>query len=209
MRGNDIGYLVTLVLAPLVSILFSVAYFIAARSSRKQRSSVAMQLAQLVIFCILTIGSGMFAWAAHWLLWDPIECPGFILETTDSVTSVNRTGDTAVIRRSACEIGLFAGEDAFYYFVFVHPARELNDTGNLVLRFDTDEKGWSSPEKGWSSPPRAEWIGARRLSISFAGTVYVVSQQRSHAGNIAITYHIPRAKYPAVLTLWQRLTAPH
>jgi hypothetical protein len=201
-ESNDLLFLLTLAALPLLSIACYLIYVVLQCSNGKPRHPGIAALWHLVIAGLLLVGSFHVASAAHWLLWDPIECPGAPLETDNVRTIPNHSGDIATVRRSACEIGLIAGTDAQYYFVFVHRLGQRNSANNLVLRYDTDEKGWNQP-------PLVEWVDEKTLRITTRSKIHVVSQQRSSVDGTQILYRLPQAwQYETNITAWERLWEP-
>jgi hypothetical protein len=197
-ESDDVRFLGTLGAIPLATIVCYVIYAILQHAQRKPTQPAAAVAGHIIIGVIFVVGSAFFAYEGHWVLWDPIECPGAPLETDSVRTIPNRSGDTATVRRSACEVGLLAGSDAEYYFVFVHRSGQQVSAKNLALRYDTDDAGWNQP-------PHVEWIDENTLRITGRSTIFVVSQQRSRIGNTQILYRLPRPEYGTNITPWQRL----
>lgn len=200
-ENNVLLHLATFLAVPMVTIVACILYAVIERPKQSSRHIVATLIKYAIVVPILIIASEYFTYAAHWLLWDPIDCPGDSGLVTDTVlTSGNGKGDVTVVRRSVCEVGFFAGSDAYYYFVFVHPLGQPNATGNLVLRFDTDERGYNRA-------PRVQWFDEKTVRVVAEGSVvFVVSQRRPQVGNIRIFYQMPRSEYPDNITAWQRLS---
>lgn len=201
-ENNDLVFLGTLAALPLLSVACYLIYVVLQSTHQNQRHPIIALLWHIVIIGLLLVGSFHAADAAHWLLWDPIECPGAPLESENVRTIPNRNGDIATVRRSACEVGLFAGSDAQYYFVFVHRLGQGNSSKNLALRYDTDEKGWNEP-------PLVEWVDEKTLRITTRSKIDVVSQQRGSVGGTQILYRLPLAwQYETNITAWERLWEP-
>ena len=167
-------------------------------AQRKPTHPAAAVAGHIIIGLILIVGSAFFAYEGHWVLWDPIRCPGAPLETDDVRAIPNRSGNIATVRRSVCEVGLPAGSDAEYYFVFVHRSGQPISAKNLALRYDTYVSG-----SDWL--PRIEWVHEKTLRITTRSRIVVISQQRSRIGNTQILYRLPRPEYGTNIAPWQRL----
>jgi len=198
-ENDDPSFFWGLLVVPLISVSCYTVYSVIQPSGRRLWHPIADVIKHVAVVCCLLVASVYVTYAAHWLFWDPIECPGAALESGDVAVIANHEGDVVSVHRSSCEIGLFTGSDAQYYFAFVRHQRESNRTDNLALRYDTDDSGWKQP-------PRVEWLDEKTVRITIASRVYAVTQDRTRVNGIRVVYRFRRTDYVTNVTAWQRLS---
>ena len=98
--------------------------------------------------------------------------------TREVVVLPNGRGSVADLRETYCS-GNWDGD--LMYFVFVHPATEINTRQNLAFRYSAD----TLPDVG---PPGVRWLDARTLRVVADRDVMDVSERRSSIGDISIQY---------------------
>jgi hypothetical protein len=102
-------------------------------------------------------------------------------ETYDFPSVSNGWDDVAQVRRSACEIGPFAGQDILSFFVFVHKSRQTRREENLVFRDDLKFDG------SYGLPPAVTWLGRSSLKVAVVNTGEVTRELTSMNG-VSIYY---------------------
>lgn len=198
---DDLLFFGTLLVAPFVTIICYAAYVVLKPPARRPWHPIALAIKHVGVACVLAAASGFGAFAAHWIFWDWIGCPdqtirGSTLQTVHLIA--NHEGDVIVTGRSICEVGLLAGSDAQYYFVFVHRRGQPNTTYTLALRYDTDDSGWKQP-------PQLEWLDEKTVRVTTVSRVYAVTQERPRVEGIRIVYRFRRSDYVTNITPWQRV----